>query len=151
MHDVKISRQVEFAETDMAGLVHFSNYFRYAEAAEAALFRQLDYPLIHVTRLTSEGWPRVRAHCDYSAPLFFGETFEVHLMVKALKIKAIEYVFRITKKVSDSETIRVAKGGFTSVFARLEKDSLEMQSVVIPDSLLERLSEAPEALIRGKT
>ena len=27
-------RKVEFSETDMAGLVHFSNYFRYMEIAE---------------------------------------------------------------------------------------------------------------------
>ena len=34
-------RRVEFAETDMAGQVHFSNFFRYMEAAEHAFFRSL--------------------------------------------------------------------------------------------------------------
>ena len=28
--------RVEFAETDMAGIVHFSNFFRYMEMAETS-------------------------------------------------------------------------------------------------------------------
>ncbi|MHC4993297.1 MAG: acyl-CoA thioesterase, partial [Planctomycetota bacterium] len=38
-HDFKLLRTVEFFETDMAGIVHFSNYFRYMEATEHAFFR----------------------------------------------------------------------------------------------------------------
>jgi acyl-CoA thioester hydrolase len=31
--EFKLTRRVEFAETDMAGIVHFSNFFRYMESA----------------------------------------------------------------------------------------------------------------------
>ena len=34
------SKRVEFSETDMAGIVHFSNFFRYMEMAEHAYFLQ---------------------------------------------------------------------------------------------------------------
>lgn len=146
IHDITIRRRVEFSETDMAGLVHFSNYFRYAEAAEAELFRRLQVPLIRTTRLSSEGWPRVRAHCDFSAPLYFDEAFEVHLVIKALKIKAIEYAFRIHKTGAEGARVRVARGGFTSVFARLEKDGGAMTSMTIPDAILDQIEPAPEAL-----
>ena len=34
-------RMVEFADTDMAGIVHFSRYFRYVEEAEHAFLRSV--------------------------------------------------------------------------------------------------------------
>ena len=36
--EFKLTRQVEFSETDMAGIMHFSNFFRFMEAAEHAFF-----------------------------------------------------------------------------------------------------------------
>ena len=35
----RVSRRVDFADTDMAGIIHFSNYFRYMEFAEVAFLR----------------------------------------------------------------------------------------------------------------
>ena len=37
--EFKVVRRVEFSETDMAGIVHYSNFFRYMEAAEHGFFR----------------------------------------------------------------------------------------------------------------
>ena len=37
--EFRYRRRVQFAETDMAGIVHFSWYFRYMEEAEHALWR----------------------------------------------------------------------------------------------------------------
>ena len=35
----RTTRRVEFADTDMAGIVHFANFFRYMEAAEVEFLR----------------------------------------------------------------------------------------------------------------
>ena len=35
----RVSRRVEFCDTDMAGIIHFSNFFRYMEFAEVAFLR----------------------------------------------------------------------------------------------------------------
>ena len=40
-YEYKMTRRIEFAETDMAGIVHFSNFFRMMEATEHAFFRSL--------------------------------------------------------------------------------------------------------------
>ena len=40
-YEFKIVREVEFSDTDMAGIMHFSNFFRFMEAAEHAFFRSL--------------------------------------------------------------------------------------------------------------
>jgi hypothetical protein len=34
----EITERVQFSETDMAGIVHFSNFFRYMERVEHAFF-----------------------------------------------------------------------------------------------------------------
>ena len=35
----RVSRRVDFCDTDMAGIIHFSNFFRYMEFAEVAFLR----------------------------------------------------------------------------------------------------------------
>ena len=32
-YEFKVQRRVEFSETDMAGIVHYANFFRYMETA----------------------------------------------------------------------------------------------------------------------
>ena len=34
-----ITRRVQFVETDLAGVLHFSNYYRYMEEVECAFWR----------------------------------------------------------------------------------------------------------------
>ena len=41
--EFKLTRRIEFAETDMAGIVHFANFFRMMEATEHAFFRSLGF------------------------------------------------------------------------------------------------------------
>ena len=55
------TRRVEFVDTDMAGIVHFSNFFRYMETAEA-LLRKRDYvALITVSNRHSSAIARITA------------------------------------------------------------------------------------------
>ena len=64
-------RRVEFHETDMAGIVHFSNFFRYMEAAEHEFLRSRGLSVVldwEGQRLT---FPRVAASCDFRRPLRF--------------------------------------------------------------------------------
>jgi acyl-CoA thioesterase FadM len=50
---------VQFSETDAAGIVHFSNFFRYFEDAEHALWREAGGSILD--RDSAIGWPRVAA------------------------------------------------------------------------------------------
>src|SRR6266567_8302045 len=96
-YEFKFTRRVEFSDTDMAGIVHYSNFFRYMEAAESAFFRSLGFSLM--TRQTNPhvGWPRVHAECDYSQPLRFEDEFEVHLLVAEKRARVMSYEFRFRK------------------------------------------------------
>lgn len=143
-HQIRIRRKVEFAETDMAGIVHFSNFFRYVEAAEAALFDQAGFPLIQSTAEYAHGWPRVRASANFLAPLYFGDTIEVELRVADLKIKAIEYRFRISRILKEAPAELAAKGKMTTVFTHITKSTSQMISQAIPEALAAKL-RPPEA------
>ena len=145
-YEIKIRRRVEFSETDMAGIVHYSNFFRYMEAAEHAFFRMLGFSIVTKSTHTPVGWPRVHAHCDYHSPLRFEDEFEVHLLVREKRSKALSYQFRF-RKVGE-ETRDVARGELIVVCVTHEADG-SMKSAHIPQEVAERIEVAPSELLGG--
>lgn len=95
--EFRLTRTVEFSETDMAGIMHFSNFFRWMEACETAFYRSLDLPLISFVPGNVVGWPRVKATCDYKSPLRFNDVVEVTLFIKEVRSKGVVYVFHFRK------------------------------------------------------
>ena len=80
-YEFKQERTVEFAETDMAGIVHFSNFFRYMESTEHAFFRSLGLTLHSREGDEMRGWARVDARCEYHRPLTYQDRVEIRLTV----------------------------------------------------------------------
>ena len=136
------TRRVEFSETDMAGLVHFSNYFRYTETAERDFFEKIGLDLICCKPGEVLGWPRVRAECKFTAPLRFGDTIEIHLAVKTIKDRSIDYQFRIFSKKENGNRIQAAKAHMTTVLTKLDENG-ELQSISIPPEVRSLITEAP--------
>ena len=62
------SRFVEFADTDMAGIMHFSAFFRYMEAAEHELLRSLGFSVYSEIDGDVVSFPRVAASCEFHSP-----------------------------------------------------------------------------------
>ena len=75
------TRRVEFAETDMAGIMHFSNFYRWMETVEHEFFRSLGLS-IHM-RIDDQdvGWPRLETSCKFKRPLKFEEEATVRLSI----------------------------------------------------------------------
>jgi YbgC/YbaW family acyl-CoA thioester hydrolase len=92
--EIRVTRLVQFHETDAAGLVHFSRFFLYMEEAEHALWRAAGLSNAPRSEL---GWPRVAASCDYHAPLRYEDEFEITLRVVALTRHTISYGCDITR------------------------------------------------------
>src|SRR6478672_1888058 len=88
-----LTRLVEFAETDAAGIVHFANFFRYMEITEHAFLRSLGHSVHEHAEEALIGWPRLRASCEYKRPLRFEDTVEVRLLVREKRTKSIAYEF----------------------------------------------------------
>ena len=144
-----IVRQIEFVDTDMAGIMHFSNYYRLMEAAETAFFRTLGLPLFEQVDGRLIGWPRVRSRCDYHAPVRFNDIIEVHLFVKEIRIHALNFFFRFRKRRPDGSREAVARGELTTVCATLDPDTQEIVTVPLPAVVRERLGVAPKAAYRA--
>ena len=134
-HEFTITRRVEFSETDMAGIVHFSNFCRYMEHAEHAFFRSLGRSI--VDHDLGVGWPRVHMNCDFKRPLSFEDEVEIRLLVSAKTSKSISYQFRFW--VAGTET---ARGALTVVCVR-RNEAGEMKAANIPPEIADLIEVAP--------
>jgi len=144
-YEFKLVRRVEFSETDMAGIVHFSNFFRYMEAAEHGFFRSLGMSIVAKVE-PPLGWPRVRAKCDFKHPLHFEDEVEIHLLVCEKRSKSLSYAFRLVK-LNAAPPIEVAQGSLTVVCVRHKEG--KMQAATIPPAIAEKIEVAPLELLNA--
>lgn len=144
--EFRITRTVEFSETDMAGIMHFSNFFRWMEACEAAFYRSLGLPLISFVPGSVVGWPRVKASCDYKAPLRFNDTVEVRLLIKEVRTRAVIYVFQFRKVLEGGRVVPdiMAQGEIAAVCVTSDAAG-KMIAQPIPPDVRDKLEIAPES------
>lgn len=143
--EFKITRRVEFSETDMAGIVHFSNFFRYIETAEHAFFRSLGHSIVTDRTDPPVGWPRVHASFDYQAPLRFEDEFEVHLLVTEKKSRSLSYRVNI-RKLGGPEPVPCASGRLTVVCVTKDANG-KMSATPIPAEIADQIETAPASLL----
>ena len=148
-YEYKAQRRVEFSDTDMAGIMHYSNFFRFMETAEHGFFRSLGFtiaPRQFEAGQAKVGWPRVHASCDYHQPLRFEDVVEIHLLVAEKKSKAITYRFRF-RKLNDGAGQEVARGKLTVVCVGFDQASGAMKATNIPPEITGRIETAPAELL----
>jgi acyl-CoA thioester hydrolase len=143
-YEFKVVRRVEFSETDMAGIVHYSNFFRYMETAEHGFFRSLGFSIVTRNADPPVGWPRVHAGCDFKAPLHFEDEVEIHMRVTEKKSKSLSYEF-IFRKLNAATPIEVARGTLTVVCVTHQHGS--MKAATIPKEIADKIEVAPGALV----
>ena len=143
--EFKAVRRVEFADTDMAGIMHYANFFRFMETAEHAFFRSLGFSIVTTQTEPHVGWPRVHASCDYNAPLRFEDEVEIHLLVQEKKTKALSYQFRFNK-LNGPAPLEVARGRLTVVCVTKDADG-KMSAIHIPGDLGDKIETAAPDLL----
>jgi YbgC/YbaW family acyl-CoA thioester hydrolase len=148
-YQFKAIRRVEFAETDMAGIMHYSNFFRFMETAEHGFFRSLGLSIVTDKVKPPVGWPRVHVRCDFKAPLRFEDEVEIHLLVSEKKSKALSYIFKF-RKLNTSPPVEVARGALTVVCVRRRRDGT-MAACTIPSIVADKIQVAPAKLLRDKS
>src|SRR5579883_671751 len=135
----RVSRRVDFADTDMAGIIHFSNYFRYMEFAEVAFLRSrglsvsMDWGVEHVS------FPRVSASCDFLHPVRFDDVVDIEVRVERVGRKSVTYSFNFTH-----EGKPVAKGRISAVCCRMRPGIHELESIDIPAEIRTQLLGAAQ-------
>src|ERR1700737_2201960 len=104
----------------MAGIMHFSNFFRYMEAAEHAFFRSLGTS-IHAAG-NDLGLPRAHVECDFKHPLRFEDELEISLFVRQKKKKSLVYTF-VFRKLNEQPAREVARGTVAVTCVKRDKSS----------------------------
>ncbi len=129
-------RRVEFFETDLAGIVHFANYYRYMEMAEHEFFRSLGLQ-IHGTLDdgTVFGWPRVSASCSFQAPARYDDELEIRLTVLRRSARSLTTGYEIRR----GDTV-LATGEMKTAYCLVPANG-QLESADIPAECAERLGE----------
>ncbi len=94
----KRSFRVHWVDTDIAGVMHFSNFFRYFEACEEEFYRSISLPLTEIRDRYGVLLPRVEAHCQYKAACRFDDAIDVTMKVREVAEKTIAYDFEVTRQ-----------------------------------------------------
>lgn len=144
-YEFKAVRRVEFSDTDMAGIMHYSNFFRFMETAEHAFYRSLGFSVVMDRLDPPVGFPRVHAECDFLKPLQFEDEVEVRLLVKEKRRKSLSYQFQF-RRLNDESRQEVARGLVTIVCVARQPDGT-MIATAIPEVIAEKIEVAPAELL----
>jgi acyl-CoA thioester hydrolase len=130
------THRVEFFETDLAGIVHFANYYRFMEQAEHTFFRSLGLK-IHdkLPDGTVFGWPRVTASCSFNAPARYEEEIEIRVTVVRRTKRSLTTAYEFWRGAT-----RLATGEMKTAYCLVPAGG-GLQSVDMPDEYFERLGQ----------
>lgn len=137
-------RLVEFADTDLAGLMHFANFFRFVEAAEHAFFRSLGHSVHTIDGSDHQGWPRIEVACKYHQPARFEQTLEVGLRIEEVRTSSLRYSFSIFVADDPKHTL-LAAGTFSIIHVELDTTAREIRKAPIPPDLKQKLETIMKA------
>ena len=132
----RLTRRVQFHETDAAGLVHFAAYFRYMEEAEHALWRAAGLSIAPAG--AEVGFPRQAASFRYHRPLRFEDEFLAHIRITAIDERTIRYRCVLAR---DGEKIATGELAIVCVSRRPNEP---MKTMRIPEAIAARFLAAPE-------
>jgi acyl-CoA thioester hydrolase len=126
MADFRTTRRVEFAETDAAGIMHFSAFFPLVESVEHEFLRSIGMSVLTPDPAGMISWPRVAAHCEYLGAVRFEDVLDITLSIGRLGKKSVTYSYEITHAGR-----AVANAEITAVCCRMLPDQPPV-SMVIP-------------------
>ncbi len=133
MNSFRTHRKVEFADTDISGLVHFARLFVFMETAEHEFLRSLGTEVHTQHEGQLIGWPRVRAECEYLSPIRLGDDLEITVEVKRKGGRSLTYGF--TFRNGEREA---ARGTITAVCCVLD-DPKGLRSIPVPKIIADQI------------
>lgn len=137
-------RRVEFADTDAAGVAHFTALFRFVEEAEHAFYRSLGGAAFEWRDQALVGMPRVHASLDFLAAARYGDELDVRLRVVGRRERSLHYETELSRGEGDERTV-VARGSMTVVYATRPHGERDWRAAPLPPELADAIEpEDPE-------
>ena len=129
----RTTRRVEFRDTDMAGIMHFSAFFTVLESVEHEFLRSLGLSVVASDDEGQLGWPRVSATCDFKGAVKFEDLLDIELVIARLGEKSVTYQFTV-----DHSGRRVAEGKIVAVCCRMSHGQ-PLKGIPIPAHIASQL------------
>lgn len=135
----RYSRHVQFADTDMAGVVHFPRFFYFMEECEHSFLRTLGGRVVMHSDEGLLSWPRVAVHCDYLKPVKLDDQLDIELRIARIGRSSIKYQFLFS--IGEEA---VATGSITAVCCVLPKEG-GFKAIRLPEWFTKQIAVHPEA------
>lgn len=119
----------------MAGIVHFSNFYKWMEQIEHEFFRSLGLSIVEHRADGTIGWPRVSAQCRFESPARYEDVLNVMLTVQRIGVKSMTFDVTFTH---DGRS--VARGTMKTVCC-LIRPGERLTSLEIPDEYRSKMEE----------
>ena len=139
--EFSITRRVEFSETDLAGIMHFTHFYRWMEICEHEFLRSLGLSVDMEDENGRFGWPRVKTTCRFKRPLRFEEEVEIKLIVTELRDRSISYAFQFWKDEA-GERVKAAEGEVVAACVRFDQVTGIMTPIHIPEVFRDKVQQA---------
>jgi acyl-CoA thioester hydrolase len=109
---ITVRDRVRFVETDLMGVVHHANYFRWFEAGRVEYLRQAG---VLLPDLLAAGivFPILDVSCQYHAPARFDEIVAIETKMAQLSPVKMIFTYRVTR---DNDGVLLATGRTQNVF-----------------------------------
>jgi acyl-CoA thioester hydrolase len=133
MSSFRTTRRVEFRDTDMAGIMHFSAFFTTLESVEHEFLRSLGLSVVMEDEQGPLGWPRVSASCEFRGAVKFEDVLDIELSIARLGEKSVTYEFIVA-----SSGRRIAEGKLVAACCRLRSGE-GLQAIAIPSQIADKL------------
>lgn len=128
------TRRVEFGDTDMAGIMHFANFFRFMESAETDFLHSVGLSVSWRRDGVKWGFPRVSVGCDFQRPARFEDVLTIAVTVERVGERSVSYRFDFSNQAGDP----LAVGRITAVFCRSDAPG-HLESVLMPADIRAKL------------
>ena len=138
-HEYRTRRRIEFVDTDMAGIVHFSRFYVLMELAEHEFLRSLGLSVHGGVDADGNtvGWPRLAASCTFSSPAYFEQELDIHLTIRRLGDKSMTYDCLFSRGETE-----IARGELTAVYCRCNPGEA-IEAMTIPPGIRSMIEAVP--------
>jgi YbgC/YbaW family acyl-CoA thioester hydrolase len=120
--------QVQWADVDVAGIMYFAAYSRFAEYAEMQLFGELGFPYEKVFTRYGFWLPRVHVEAEYHAPAFMSDWIKMRTHIERIGASSIRW-----KTVCFNE--RTGDAGAAMSFIVAAIDAVTHKSKPLPEPI----------------
>lgn len=111
---VKVTERVRFVETDMMGVVHHANYFRWFEIGRVEYLRQAGLSLIEIMD-AGYLFPVADVRCKYNNPVRFPDDIIIYAEMRELSRAKMIFSYKIMR-----EDTFIAEGFSANIFTNLK-------------------------------